>query len=853
MYRRAPFIWTSKQEIEPLASWRVFFGGPPRRDDGTNRWFLFRRVFELPGPPDDARLTITVDGRYQLFINGTRVGRGPVRCDPLHQRTDSYDIRAHLEAGTNVVAVLVRVYGVDTSWYQRVEGHWQPVFGDGALHCDAQVRCGETTIDVRSDEHWRCLESTAWQRDTPRSAWGLGFIEVHDANQMPVGWTRSDFDDSGWDAVHVLSAGGGPPDSMMGGMKIEPFPTLLPREIPFLRESRLVPQRILRWYGVVPDATQPIDRQLYAETLIDLPAGLVDQPNALLTRDETATVIRTSVAHDVSVLLDFGRIHSGHPIIEIDAGGGEVLDVSVAEGIPGEWTDSKPERPRLDIERGHGSHVFRYIARPGPQRFERFEWTAVRYMQVTVRNAPAGLRIRHVGSTFTRYPAEERGAFECSDPLLTRLWDVGRYTLQLCMHDGWEDCPSREQRQWLGDATVEFLVGQAAFGPSVTALNRQFLLQAAESQRPDGLTQMFAPGDHHTNAVLIPDWTLQWILNAERHWLYTGDLDTIEQIFPAIQRALAWFERQIGPNDLVAELPYWHFMDWAALGRHGEACALNAELVGALRASAVLARALEAQRTARRYDALAERIIAALNARHWDARRGVYVDIVAPASGAQDRRVSQHANGAAILWGVAPVERWPVMIAYVTDSARLKFTAAPPIAPTGDAYDPETDVVLANTFYSHFVYRALCRAGRFDLVLALMRDRYGKMLARGATTLWESFEPTASLCHGFSATPVYQLSTEVLGVFPLEPGFARFRVAPQFADLQSARGTFATVRGDVHVAWQRDGDSVELELRVPDGTRADVLAPSGFRLADRTRGYGPGTYRLAFEGAKRKE
>ena len=68
------------------------------------------------------------------------------------------------------------------------------------------------------------------------------------------------------------------------------------------------------------------------------------------------------------------------------------------------------------------------------------------------------------------------------------------------MHDGWEDCPSREQRQWLGDATVEFLVGQAAFGPSVNALNRQFLHHAAESQRPDGLTQMFAPGDHHTDA-----------------------------------------------------------------------------------------------------------------------------------------------------------------------------------------------------------------------------------------------------------------------------------------------------------------------------------------------------------------
>ncbi|MBI1816658.1 MAG: alpha-L-rhamnosidase N-terminal domain-containing protein [Deltaproteobacteria bacterium] len=847
MYRRTPFIWTSKQVIDPLALWRVFFGGPMRRDDGTNRWFLFRRVFELPARADDARLTITVDGRYQIFINGTRVGRGPVRCDPMHQRTDTYDIAAHLHTGTNVIAVLVRVYGVDTSWYQRVEGHWQPVFGDGGLYCDAQVRCGESIIDLLSDEHWWCCECTAWQRDTPRSAWGLGFIEVHDANQMPTGWADADFDDSQWDRVHILTAGGGSPDSMMGGMKIEPFPTLLPREIPFLIDSPLAPQRILRWYGARPALDRPVERQLYDDDLIDLPPHLVEQPDALLTANDEATTVRTTPELDVSLMLDFGRIHSGHPFIEIDAHGGEIIDLAVAEGIPEEWSATPPKRPRLDVDRGHGMHLFRYIARPGRQHFERFEWTAVRYMQITVRNAPAGLRIAHVGSTFTRYPAEHRGSFECSDAMLTRLWDIGRYTLQLCMHDGWEDCPSREQRQWLGDATVEFLVSQAAFGPSANALNRQFLLHAAESQRPDGLTQMFAPGDHHTNAVLIPDWTLQWILNAEHHWLFTGDLDTIEQIFPAIQRALAWFTRQIGPHDLVAESPYWHFMDWAALGRHGEAAALNAQLTGALRAAAQLARALESPRAARNYDALAARVGAALNARHWDTARGVYVDSVDPATGAQDRRVSQHANGAAILWGVAPPERWPSMVDYITDPARLKFTAAPPIAPTGEPFDPETDVVLANTFYSHFVYRALCRAGRFDRALVLMRTRYGDMLARGATTLWESFDPTASLCHGFSATPVYQLSTEVLGVSPIEPGFARFRVAPQFADLAQARGVFPTIRGDIRVGWQRYGAGIDLDVAVPAGSCAEVVAPSGYRAAGEAFVLQPGTHRVRFE------
>jgi alpha-L-rhamnosidase len=847
MHRRAPFIWTSKQPIDSAGGFRVFLEAPQRRDDGTNRWFLFRRKFDLPAgtsetPVAAGQISLTVDGRYQLFVNGTRIGRGPARCDPLYQRVDTYDVASRLRAGENVITLLVHVYGVDTAWYQTVKGQWQPVFGDGGVYCDGQVRWGEDVIAVLSDEHWRCRECGAWERDTPRMNWGLGFTEVHDARAMPVDWTQPGFDDSAWDTVQILSIGGGPPDSLLGGLKIEPFPTLLPRQIPFLEESPVAPQRVLRWYGVVPRPDLPVDRRLYEEELVGLPAASIDAPDALLRPDDHVTIVRTTSDRDVSCVLDFGRIHSGYPFIEIEADGGEIVEVAVAEGIPGEWDAEPPELPRITHESGHGAHVFRYCARPGRQRFERFEWSAVRYAQLTVRNAPHGLSIRHIGSTFTRYPVEERGAFECSDAPLNRLWEIGRYTLQLCMHDGWEDCPGREQRQWLGDATVEFLVGQAAFGPSVNALNRQFLHHAAESQRPDGLTQMYAPGDHHTNGMLIPDWTLQWILNAEMYLLYTGDLDTIAAIFPAIQRALAWFERQLGPNDLVADLPYWHFIDWAAVGRHGEAATLNAQLVGACRAAVRMAQALGARQATRYYSALARRIGAALNARHWDARRGVYVDMVDPATGAQDARVSQHANAAMILWDIAPRRRWRAMIARITDPARLVFTAAPPIVPHGEPFDAEKDVVLANTFFSHFVYRALCKAGRFDQVLALIRERYGRMLARGATTLWESFDPTASLCHGFSTTPVYQLSTEVLGIYPLDTGFTRFRIAPQPADLSYARGTFATVRGDVGVAWQHEAERISLKATVPEGTQAELVAPAGYQVASGTDQLGPGIH-----------
>ena len=366
--------------------------------------------------------------------------------------------------------------------------------------------------------------------------------------------------------------------------------------------------------------------------------------------------------------------------------------------------------PRLGDDR----HLAHYTARPGEQVFERFEWCAVRWMQLVVRNAPHGLRIKGLGAMFTHYPVETRGKFACSDSFLTKLWSTGAYTLMLCMHDAWEDCPSREQRQWLGDATVENLVGHVAFGPSVAALNAKYLLQAAESQRPDGLTQMFAPGDHNTDGSLIPDWTLQWILNAGDHWRLTGDFETVHTILPSILKALAWFERLLDAHGLVAEMPYWHFMDWAYLGREGEACALNAQLAGAFSVAADLCAGAGWEREAQRLRGRAATIAAALNARHWDERRGAYVDVVDPRTGKQELKISQHANAAMALWCAPPAERIARALDRVTDSKRLTFTVARWIVPTGEELEPEGGVVLANTFYAHFLYEALCKARPTD-------------------------------------------------------------------------------------------------------------------------------------------
>jgi len=848
MRRRAHFICPADQQPDQEASFRqIVSQGPAKRNDGSNRWYLYRRSFSLDGSPQCASADITVDGRYQLFINGTRIGRGPGRSSPEFQRVDKHNLVPYLQAGENCIAMLVHVYGTDTAWYEQSRDYWQGIFGDGGVYFDLTIEAddGSETF-ILSDTQWRCLPCKAWNQDVPKSGWGQDFIEDFDARKMPDDWVLDGFDDSSWPRATEMVLHTNADDHAKGWLDIEPFPTLIPREIPALAESPVAPERIVGVYETEAESNLPLDERLYNEVLTTGNETSITNAEALLTDSEHCAVVRTRPGKDVVILIRFERLHSGFPFIEIDAHGGEVIELAVAETIPGEYLGEAEDLPRIRrVTFMDCAHVFRYTARPGPQRFEKFEWTAISYMQIVVRNAPDGLRIRHAGSIYTHYPVENLGKFNCSDETLNQLWETGRYTTLQCTHDAWEDCPGREKRQWLGDGIVHYLIGAAAFGPSTQAIDRQFLMHGMESQRPDGLLQMFAPGDNHRNGIIIPDFCLHWICAAHHYFMHTGDLDTIAKLFPAIQKVLGWFERQLGPNQLIDNLPYWHFIEWAHVDRNGESTAINAMLTGANAAAADLADALGYQRAEQIYRKQVADISEALNSRHWNEQRGVYVDSIDPETGIQGQRVSQQANAAMIYWDIAPSDRWQRMIEHITSNSRLKLTAVPPMVIEAEDFDEQHDVVLANTYFSHFVFSALAKARRFDLALDQMRRLYEPMLATGTTTLWESFDPEASLCHAFSATPVYQLSANALGVQPLAAGFSQALIAPQPGNLQHAKGVYATVRGDIHVAWKISDGHFELHVDLPQGISAKVLAPPGYQQQGESD-IGPGNHKFRF-------
>ena len=100
---------------------------------------------------------------------------------------------------------------------------------------------------------------------------------------------------------------------------------------------------------------------------------------------------------------------------------------------------------------------------------------------------------------------------------------------------------------------------------------------------------------------------------------------------------------------------------------------------------------------------------------------------------------------------------------------------------------PDSDAwkMIATPYYNNYVIFAMDRAGHTEDVMNFARNYWGGMIAEGATTFWESYDPTwnkndfhkhlnaddgtgyfVSLCHGWSTGVTNWLSECVLGVTP---------------------------------------------------------------------------------------
>lgn len=764
--------WIWDRAPEEVA--RFPFPSTPTR----SHYVYLRRAVALAAVPPTVPVRATCDSRYLLLVNGVQIGRGPIRGEPEFLGWDDYDLAAQLRPGRNVVVALCRYYGAAGPW-------WVPAapfgtLGRGSFCLDAGPGA---PAELSTDTRWRSVPAE-WLPAGSGSAHGLP-PEVIDGRWAPVGLHDPTAAEQGWPPAVVVSGEGH--GTVLDRPPAAPYGSPMRRPIPPLRSTPVTARRVGPAVPVQAD-------------------GCADPVQSWWSLRHDDDGDRTlSVWACPRLCLGHVRLTVASP-----AGtAGAVVDVVAGEELR---PDGLPEiRPR--------EWAGRFVtggAAEEPVAF--FDPVGLQYLAV---HHPRGLTVS-VEIEETGYPRADGAAFDCDDPRYTDLWQTGVRTVDVCSTDAFLDCPGREQRAWVADAYPQTLVSLVS-NPD-RRLVRHHLWLTAASRQPGGLLAGAAACDFARAGVTMPEYSLHWLRSLAAYWWHSGDEECVRKLVPVADAIIERYEQQRGPTGLLEDFSGWVFLDWAQVDRGNVIGAHDGLYAAALEAYAGLPGAADVA-------ALVARTRAGFEAL-WDPGRGVYVDALH--DGRPSRRISQHTNAAGLLADLVPAERVAGVIDTIMDPTRSlggRLVATPTSADVRAAsmiplfqyeppagFDEETDVVAAQPWFCRFLHEALFRHDRRDLILAnLLRWR----IHRESGTFpefWAASPGMSSRCHGWSASPTYDLTAYVLGVRPAAPGFARAVVDPYLGPLTRATGRVPTPHGWLSVSVTASA----IDVDAPDGVEVAV-------------------------------
>lgn len=137
---------------------------------------------------------------------------------------------------------------------------------------------------------------------------------------------------------------------------------------------------------------------------------------------------------------------------------------------------------------------------------------------------------------------------------------------------------------------------------------------------------------------------------------------------------------------------------------------------------------------------------------------------------------------------------------------------------------------ITTPYFKFYENQVHCEAGNVRLLEESIRTYYGGMLANGATALYEEYNPQMSgsehyamygrpfeksLCHAWSASPVYLLGCYRLGVRNTGIAYNTFEVYPRRGGLKEFKGRVPVPGGYVYVVFHND--QVAVKSDIPEG------------------------------------
>ena len=535
--------------------------------------------------------------------------------------------------------------------------------------------------------------------------------------------------------------------------------------------------------------------------------------------------------------------------------------------VPGTAVTSAALGPSSDENPGQALVGGNDLLTPaGPGRIEAGAHPGFRFVLLTL-TTPGTLTIRDLGVDFQAYRAtadDYKGYFESSDDELNRLWYAGAYTLQMNMKlpglrglpDGRiYDGAKRDGSIWTGDLIIQAPTAMATLGDVGEEYVKSSLEELLREQRPDGhlpgspdFNKGRAAGPAYPGGPSYPvgqGSPLYYSVNYSGYgarsiidyYRYSGDDAFAQQNLAQVEKAVAYNDAFLDKDKFLiaprnpsnpSDPTYTRGdRDYFQSYLPGYVTKYSIDYYILLREMAWYERQVGTAEKAAGYDATADKIKQAVTSTLWNQQGGFFGQ-----SDLKPDLIAGDVNGLALQYGFVPKGQE----SRVEEALKVNWNPNGAIMgeglvdPTGHTIEPfgigmETGGRLAVND----------TAGAFDL----MRRTWGTMidpanpLYTGAFWEFKNTDggvnrPTASLAHGWAASPTVQLTEQVLGISPTGPGYSSWNLKPHTGDLTYSKGKVPTETGSIDVSWTSDKAASRFSLQAtsPADTHGTVAVPA---------------------------
>lgn len=441
----------------------------------------------------------------------------------------------------------------------------------------------------------------------------------------------------------------------------------------------------------------------------------------------------------------------------------------------------------------------------------QFSYHGFRYVEVE-SNTPVRLTTDNITGLFLHTDLPHVGTFRCSDSLLNKIWSATNQSYRSNIHSIPTDCPQREKNGWTADAHIA--IDLALLNFDGITLYEKWMYDFIDNQREDGAISGIVPSSSWGYGSWPgPVWDAALFIIPNALYNYYGDTRAIEKLFPTMQKYLNYLQPQeangmlnFGLGDWVfykAQTPtdytstVYYYLDYKLMARF-------ATLLG---------------KDAGAYSKKAEELKTLINQHFFNEESGIY------ANG------TQTALALALYMDIVPATHKQ----QVADNLHRKVAGNDFFLDFGLIGSKTVLAMLANYGYVEDAYKMAVKTDAPSW--GYWVETQGSSTLAETWTLSPQFQD-ASLNHVFMGDISAWMYNVLAGINydEKQPGFQHIIIHPRFVnDLDWVEAEYNSIRGLIKSSWKRTANEIALQVTIPPGATATIVA-------DKTYKVGSGTY-----------